>query len=115
MTAAILVIAGVVALSLLHTKGSGQKKEQSTSVSGVACPQLLLAADAYGRGDHDAFSLQIAQAARVAQDALQTSGEVFGEPERIALELHLNPKESSAGIERLLQLAVQECQHIQSQ
>jgi hypothetical protein len=56
------------------------------------------------------FDRTIAQAAKVAEDTLQKSGQAFGEPERIALELDLSSNQSSARIERLLELATRECQ-----
>jgi hypothetical protein len=112
MAVAFIAIAGVVAVSIFHTGGTGRNEKRSAPARGLACPHLLLASDAYKRGDSDVFSLQITQAAELAQDTLQTSGEVFGEPERIALELHLNPKETSVGIERMLRLAVQDCQDV---
>jgi hypothetical protein len=65
------------------------RDELTSPRQGLACPYLRLAADAYERGDHPAVDRTIARAAKIAEDTLQESGQVFGEPERIALELEL--------------------------
>jgi hypothetical protein len=85
----VLAIASSVGLFLFRTQGSNQQNEQLAPTRGGACPLLLQATDANERGDRAAFSREIEEAAKVAEDTLQTSGEEFGEPEHIALELEL--------------------------
>lgn len=85
-----IVIAGAVAGTLLFNQEESQPKERGAApVRGPACPYLQQAADAYNSGDDAAFEGAIAQAKDVAEKALQTSGQVFGKPERLALELKL--------------------------
>jgi hypothetical protein len=107
---AALAIAGIVGLSLFHAQGSHRQQEHSALARGLACPHLLAAADAYARGDRIAFDQEIAQAAKGAEETLQKSGQLFGKPERIALQLHLAPAESPARVKAMLQLATRECQ-----
>jgi hypothetical protein len=85
----VLAIATGVGLYLFRTQAPNEQTDQPAATRGGACPRLLLAADANERGDRVAFSREIGEAAKVAEDTLQTSGEEFGEPERIALELEL--------------------------
>jgi hypothetical protein len=102
----VLAIAGSVGLFLFRTQGSSQQKEQPAPTRGGACPLLFQAAAANERGDRVAFSREIEEAAKVAEDTLQTSGEEFGEPERIALELELGQIRNP---ERLLARAQDVC------
>jgi hypothetical protein len=105
----ILAIAGGVAAFLFLSSAPDPATEQASPAQGLACPHLRAAAEAYGQGDSTSFEQSIAQAARVAEATSRTSGQVFGEPERIALELELSPNQRSARVERLLELAVQGC------
>ncbi len=88
-----LLIAGGVAAALLLKPGDKQPRERAavtSPVSGLACPLLQQASDAYNSGDHVAYEAAIQQAEKIAKETLQRSGEDFGEPERIALELGLD-------------------------
>jgi hypothetical protein len=108
----LLAVAGSVGLFLFRTQGVDQQKEQQEQPAltrGLTCPHLLQAADASGRGDRLAFSREIQAAAKVAEDTLQTSGEEFGEPERIALELELGQIKNP---ERLLARAEDVCSEL---
>jgi hypothetical protein len=69
------------------------RDEQTSPRQGLACPYLRLAAEAYERGDRPTFDRTIARAATIAEDTLQESGQAFGEPERIALELDLGAEQ----------------------
>jgi hypothetical protein len=86
----VVAVAGGLGVFLFLNQNSDSKPEQVSTVRGLACPYLEQAADAYNRGDQVAYKQSIRQAAHIAEDTLQTSGEVFGEPERIALELDLS-------------------------
>lgn len=66
--------------------------EVAASEEGLACPHLQQAAEAYERGDTAAFDREISRAAEVAENTLERSGQVFGEAERIAMELDLGPE-----------------------
>lgn len=71
---------------------------------------LLDAAHAEEDGDREAFNDAIKRGAEVAKDTLQKSGQVFGEPERIALELGLASNLHDAHVERLLDMGLRSCQ-----
>jgi hypothetical protein len=104
----VLTVAGGVGVFLYVTHGSDSKQEHVTPALGLTCPSLQQAADAYDRGDRAAYNQAIDQAARVAEDTLQKSGEVFGEPERIALELSLQqhrPRRSTLDLLSAAQVA----------
>ncbi len=86
-----VAIAALVAGALLLTQQDEQPKDRATAppTRGLACPYLQQAADAYDSGDRAAYEDAVAQAKDAAEGALQTSGQAFGKPERIALELGL--------------------------
>lgn len=85
-----VVIAAAVAGSLLLNQTDEQPKEGAAApTNGLACPYLQQASDAYDRGDQAGYENAVAQAKDVAEGTLQTSGQSFGTPERIALELGL--------------------------
>jgi hypothetical protein len=108
----IVTVIGVVAVAaglgvfLFLNQNSDSKPEQAAPVRGLACPYLHHAADAYNRGDRVAYNQAIDQAAHVGEDTLQKSGEVFGEPEHIALEISLS---HVRGIPKLLSRAEVAC------
>jgi hypothetical protein len=106
---AVLAIAGGVGVFLFVNHGSDSKPEHVTPAFGLTCPTLKQAADAYDREDRAAYNQAIDQAAHVAEDTLQKSGEVFGEPERIALELNLGAHER---IPELLRQAEKVCSRL---
>jgi flagellar basal body-associated protein FliL len=91
----VLAVAGGVAAFLFLSSDPAPPTDQATPALGLACPDLRAAAKAYEQGDDAAFDRSIAQAAEVAEQTLQTSGQVFGEPERIALELELGDEHST--------------------
>jgi hypothetical protein len=107
----VLAVAGGVGVFLFLTQKSDSKPEHVTPALGLTCPSLQQAADAYGRGDRVAFNQAVDRAAHVAEDTLQKSGEVFGEPERIALELDLG---ASQDTQRLLDRAGIACSELSS-
>ena len=87
---AAVLIAGAIAGTLLLNQTDEQPKESANGPArGLACPFLQQASDAYNSGDNAAYEAAIRQAKEVAEGTLQTSGQAFGKPERIALELGL--------------------------
>jgi hypothetical protein len=110
----VLMLAGAVAGALLTTHEDARPKERASPTEGLACPYLQQAADAYNGGDRAAFESAISQAATVAEDTLQTSGQTFGKPERIALELGLSDNRNVDHIVSLLERAAQDCQALAS-
>ena len=90
VVAALVIAAGVASFLLLSSGSDSKTGSAAPPARGLACPYLQQAADAYERGDRPAFDQAIDQAAQVAKEALQRSGEAFGDPERIALELRLS-------------------------
>jgi hypothetical protein len=105
----VLAVAGGIGLFLFLNQNSGSKPDQVAPVRGLACPYLQQAADAYNRGDRLAYNQAIRQAAHIAEDTLQKSGEVFGEPEHIALEIRLS---HVRGISKLLSRAEEACSRL---
>jgi hypothetical protein len=85
----VLAVAGGIGMFLFLTHGSNSKPEQVTPARGLACPYLQQASDAYDRGDRVTYNRAVKQAAKVAEETLQKSGEVFGTPERLALDIEL--------------------------
>jgi hypothetical protein len=86
----ILVVAAAVGSFLYLTQGSDSETESAPPARALACPYLRQAADARERQDQLEYTQSVDRAAQVAERALQKSGEVFGVPERIALELELS-------------------------
>jgi hypothetical protein len=85
----ILVVATAVGSVLYLTQGTDSETESEPPGRALACPYLQQAADARERRDRLAYTQAVDRAAQVAERALQKSGQVFGVPERIALELAL--------------------------
>jgi hypothetical protein len=56
-------------------------------VRGVACVQLRQAFDQSQSGNDEALRRSVAAAAHAAEESLNRSGQVFGPPEKIALNL----------------------------
>jgi hypothetical protein len=93
----VLVVAGGVAGFLFLSSEPHPPTGQVGPARGLACPYLRRGADAYERENRAAYDQEIARAAEVAEDTLQISGQLFGEPERIALEISLgNRRDASA-------------------
>ena len=86
---AALVVAGGVAAFLFLSSDAEPPADRSAPTQGLACPHLRAAAEAYEQGNSVSFDRSIAEAAKVAEATAQKSGQIFGEPERIALELDL--------------------------
>jgi flagellar basal body-associated protein FliL len=112
----VLAVAAGVAAFLFLSSDPDAPIDRAAPARGLACPDLRAAAEAYERGDDAAFDRAIAQAAEVAEQTLQTSGQVFGEPESIALELELAGGGSGESVrtERLLERALQDCRDMES-
>ena len=104
-----LAVGAAVGLFLFLTEGSNRQARQESPSRGVVCPYLQQAAAAYERGDSVAFNKTIERAVKIAENTLQRSGETFGEPERIALELGLGPQEASR---KLLDKAESTCSQL---
>jgi hypothetical protein len=54
---------------------------------GLACPYIEAATEVLSNGDELLFHQDVDQAAAVANETLNRSGEIFGEPEGLAIEL----------------------------
>jgi hypothetical protein len=107
--AGVLAVGAAVGLFLFLTQGSNQQAGQESPSRGVVCPYLQQAAVAYERGDSVAFNKTIERAVKIAEDTLQQSGQTFGEPEHIALELGLGPSKRAG---QLLDLAKTACSQL---
>jgi len=106
--AGVLAIAVGVSLFLFLTQrgGGGRQEGVAAPAVGLACPYLKQAAEAYDRGDPAMFDDAIERAAKVAEDTLQTSGQTFGTPERIAIQLRFG---ENGDVQRLLARAEAAC------
>lgn len=105
----IVVGAVVVAILLMNSDdnnpalGDGAGPEQ-----GVACPFLQDAFEEFEAGNDAAFAEAVRVAAREAELTLERSGQVFGRPEALALELRaLMSGPADAPTERSRELLVQ--------
>jgi hypothetical protein len=107
--AGVLAVGVAVGLFLFLTQGSNPQAVQESPSQGGVCPYLQQAAVAYERGDSVVFNKTIERAVKIAEDTLQRSGETFGGPERIALELGLGPREAAG---KLLDKAERTCSQL---
>jgi hypothetical protein len=79
------LVIGVI-LTASEDVGSPASPEPE-SERGVACPFLRFALEAFDAGDDTGFANSVRVAARQAELTLERSGQVFGRPEEIALQL----------------------------
>jgi hypothetical protein len=107
--AGVLAVGVAVGLFLFLTQGSNPQAVHGSPSRGGVCPYLQQAAAAYERGDSVVFNKTIERAVKIAEDTLQRSGETFGGPERIALELGLGPREAAG---KLLDKAESTCSQL---
>ena len=106
-----LLIAGGIAGALFFTQEDDKPpkepaRQQAAPEQGLACPSLEQAARAHESGDRAEFEDAIERAAAVAEETLQTSGQSFGKPERLALEIE---QAAPADIGELLVQAEKAC------
>jgi uncharacterized protein HemX len=108
IVAALVVAAGVAAFLFVSEPETPVQQQPTTAAptEGLACPHLLRAAEAYEQSDRAAYDREIDRAAEAAENALQTSGQAFGQPEEIALELDLG---LAKDVERLLASGQEAC------
>jgi len=80
---------------------------------GVACPALRDAFEETQAGERESFRQSVDEAVRAGEEALDRSGQVFGQPERIAIELQYalatNAGQTSTELMRLLENARSAC------
>ena len=81
--------------------------QQEGAERGVACPHLHEAFTHSQSGDTGALRRSVDRAAQAGEQALQQSGQTFGRPEEIAIELQytLTEQPDSAGAETAKYLA----------
>lgn len=110
------VVVGAVVIALLLFDSDGLDPapgEGAGPEQGVACPFLHDAFEEFEIGNETAFAKALRIAARKAELTLERSGEVFGDPERIAVELNSDVTGSRtvsmAKIEKSLEDAQQAC------
>jgi hypothetical protein len=84
-----VVILGAALVQLLSVDASAPKRFAAPSppARGVACPGLQQAEQQLEAGNDAGFVTTVRTAARAGEAALQRSGEIFGRPERLALDL----------------------------
>lgn len=110
---AIGIVIGAIAVFGDDPEGPERQAERSRPERGVACPHLREASDALGEGDPERLRQAVNQAARAAERALETSGQAFGRPEEISLELALARKlTNTAARDRLLAQGLEACDQL---
>jgi hypothetical protein len=101
----LVILAAVLSLLLrpesLHERDSETPAMAQGPTQGVACVELAQAMERRARGDVDAFARAVRAASRRAQSVLDTSGQLFGRPERIALQLDAMVERLGPGHARL--------------
>lgn len=119
LSALALVLLVVAVIRLLPDDSSESRREAAGEPPqrGLACPPLREAESHLLERDEASFRLSVLAAAAVAERVLDTSGQLFGPPERAALELrHLvritGP--SSRQIDRWLDMASRSCESLEA-
>jgi hypothetical protein len=82
-----LLVAGAVAVYLWTSDGGSDRPATARPQRGVACPHLREAFEQREAGNEVALRRSVGAAARASEEALNRSGQVFGRPEEIAIEL----------------------------
>jgi hypothetical protein len=82
-----VIVVAAVAANRSATEPERAAGRASPPARGVACPLLHQASVYFSRDDEAALRKAVAAAQRTALQTLQTSGEAFAAPERIALDL----------------------------
>jgi hypothetical protein len=112
LIAAVLIVAGVGG-QMLRNEPQGDTRRSASSdrpARGAACPSLAQAYQLVGDGKMDAFVSTIEEAARVAERTLDRSGQTFGRPERLAIQLSYDIQNARrAAVIAGLQKAAQSC------
>jgi hypothetical protein len=109
------VISAVVGYLVLSGDGSQQPAAAPTPKRGVACPHLRKAYEQRLGGNEDAASTSVRAAARAGEAALDKSGQAFGRPEEIALELEYaisNGHAPATDVSTLLEHARDACRRL---
>jgi hypothetical protein len=108
IVAALVVAVGVSAFLFVSDPETPAQQQQqpTTPAKGLACPYLFRAVEALEQGDQTEYEREIDRAAIAAENTLQKSGQVFGKPEEIALELDLGREKD---VDRLLESAQEIC------
>lgn len=82
-----LLTAAAVAFFLWISGNDPDSSPTAAPKKGLACPQLREAFEQSEAGNEDAVRRSVRAAARAGERALDRSGQAFGRPEEIALEL----------------------------
>jgi hypothetical protein len=82
-----LLVAGAVAVYLWTSDGGSDRPTAASPQRGVACPHLREAFEHSEAGNEVSARRSVDAAARAGEEALNRSGQVFGRPEEIAIEL----------------------------
>jgi hypothetical protein len=113
---AVLLVAAAVALYLWTSGGGSDRPATAAPETGVACQALQEAFEQDQAGNEVAARQSVDAAARAGEHALDRSGQVFGQPEKIAIELrYLLATESDRGrsqAARYLARARQACERL---
>jgi len=111
-----LLLAGAVAVYLWTSDGGSDRPATAAPERGVACPALREAFEQNQAGNDAAFRRAVDAAARAGEQALDRSGQVFGRPEEISVELqYLLTEESDTrrtGAARYLTQAQEACDRL---
>lgn len=107
--------AAVWIAALMAGQGGDNSDRTAAPLQGLACGQLREAVDHWAAGRISLFGDSIRQAARVALRTLDTSGQLFGGPERVALQLDATleaDRPEELVLERLLSRARASCMRL---
>lgn len=112
-----LVVAAVVVAILVFDSDDLERDttDETGPEQGVACPFLREAFDEFEVGNDAAFAEAVRVAAREAEFTLERSGQTFGGPEELALELRAalaNRRTSAARIRESLSHAEEACSQL---
>jgi uncharacterized membrane protein YccC len=113
---AVLLVAAALAVYLWTSGGGPDRPATAAPATGVACQALREAFEQNRAGNKVAARQSVDVAARAGEQALDQSGQVFGQPEKIAIELrYLLATESDRGrsqAARYLAQARQACERL---
>lgn len=109
---AIVVAAAIAGWALTRGEEDVADRGRSPGVPpqrGIACVEMQRAVAARASGDDVAFEQAVREAARLAERTLDVSGQIFGRPERLALELRYALGDGDEAVDASLRAAADAC------
>lgn len=114
ITAVVVIVAAAAIAGWALTRGEEDVVDRGSSPGvppqrGVACAEMQRAVAARASGDDVAFEQAVREAARLAERTLDVSGQIFGRPERLALELRYALGDGDEAVDASLRAAADAC------